>query len=371
MDIGIVNTTLQAVAKIVNEIRNNATNYYTTKSLPEATRLTRVEPLTIISKDLLNLEYMPDVAQSLLSVFAGYYLQAVTMLTTVNDIEVVRILDKLNPDRDESSFLFSEPPRLESISNLVLESYQYSLPTKTTLATEDREADNVKFITEVSNLCVGKLLNVNIKYDHAATEVSNQRKNQELTIPISIRLMASVIPNSTITHLLTLKTEDSGIVERFHAWRSGRISFIKDLIFCQDLIDQYKSSMIGDESGTMQEIVRRVNNSKKFGLLTKNPSLVSASNLFVISEEIARDIESKLGGKLSNPKIREKAFDSTYAMIIAVVDREWERVTFYTRGISSSTDLSVKELKAASKGKSGIDIMDVMKSLTMGSSPNF
>ena len=61
MDFGVVNTTLQAVAKLINDVRNNVTNYYTTKSLAEVTKLTRVEPLTIVSKDCVNLEYMPDI----------------------------------------------------------------------------------------------------------------------------------------------------------------------------------------------------------------------------------------------------------------------------------------------------------------------
>lgn len=376
MDLGVINTTLTTVASVVNKIKDDVTNYYTTKSLTEATKLTRVEPLTIISKDLINLEYMPDVAQSLLSIFCGYYLQAVSMLTKVSDVEVVRILDKLNPDRDETGFLLTEQTSRESIKNLVLENYIHSLPTHSSIAVEGTDEDNIKFINEVNNLSVGKLLNVVICYDQNAkgpwdnSGIKETRKEATVAIPVSVRLLASVIPNSTISHLLAYKKDDNSLVERFHSWRGGRISFIKDLIFCQDLIDEHKRALIGDETGTMQEIMRRVNNSKKFGLLTKNPSLVSASNLFVISEEIARELESKLGGKLSNPKIRNKAFENTYAMIIAVVDREWERVTFYSRGISASTDVSIKELKAASKGK-GMEITDILKSFSMGSQPSF
>jgi hypothetical protein len=128
--------------------------------------------------------------------------------------------------------------------------------------------------------------------------------------------------------------------------------------------------MIGDETGTMLEIMRRVNNSKKYGLLTKNPSLVSASNLFVVTEEIARELEGKLGGRLTNFKTREQAFENTYAMVIVVIDREWQRVTFYTRGIQSYTDLSYKELKSVGKDK-GPDIMDILKSLNTGHAPVF
>lgn len=387
MDLGVINTTLTNVAKFINDVRDNI-NYYSTRSLSDATKLTRVEPLTILSKDLINLEYMPDVQQSLLSLFSAYYLQAIAVLTTINNVEVVKVLDRLNPNRDETGWLMQTSLESASIREMALESYEYALPGTTGVALEDKN-DNTDQISILSNLSVGKLLNVQIAYNANVTDNTTtvkttdngkpntenvsktiENKPQAVTIPVQVRLLASVIPNSTITHLLALKTEDSGVVERFHAWRAGRISFIKDLIFCQDLVDEYKKALVQDETDTLQEILRRVNNAKKFGLLTKNPSMVSASNLFVISEQVAKDIEQKLGGKLSNPRTRQKAFENTYAMIIVVVDREWERVTFYTRGVASSTDLSIKEIKNASKGK-GTDVLDIFRSLQLGSPVSF
>lgn len=381
MDLGLVNTALTSIAKAINTVKDNFTNYYTTKSLSDATRLTRVEPLTIVSKDCLNIECMQDVNNVLLNMFAGYYLQAVHMLTSVNDVEVVRILDKLNPDRDETGFLLEEKVSRESLATLSLESYTYSLPTTTRLALEAPGKDSSKMIvggkgkdpaeviTDISNLSVGKLVNITITYNKSVEGVKDDSASA-VTIPVNFRLMVSSVPNSTIAHLLAVHQDESSLVERFHAWRSGRISFIKDLIFCQDLIDEHKRAMIGDESGTMLEIMRRVNNSKKYGVITKNPSLVSASNLFVITEEIARDLEGKLGGRLTNFKTREQAFQNTYAMVIVVIDREWQRVTFYTRGIQSYTDMSYKELKSAGKDK-GPDIMDILKSLNTGHTPVF
>lgn len=367
MDLGVVNTTLSSVAKLINSIKN-ITGLYTTQSLSDVTKLTRVEPLTIVSRDCLNLEEMPDVMQSLLSMFAGYYLQAVSMLTKVSDVEVVRILDRLNPDRDETGFLLTQQVSQESVRNLCLESHEFSLPTRQTVSVESNDSIDLgkgnQGIYEVANLSVGKLLNVEVAYSKEAGS-GDKQDNRSIKIPVNVRLMASLVPASTVEHILCFKTEDNSLVERFHAWRAGRISFIKDLIFCQDLIDEYKRATIGDETDTMQEIIRRVNNAKKFGLLTKNPSLVSASNLVVISEEVAKQVESKLGGKLSNPKIRQKAFDNTYAMIIVVVDREYQRVVFYSRGISASTDLSFKEIKNISKNK-GPDIMDILKGYNMG-----
>lgn len=366
MDFGVVSTTVQAVAKLVNMVKTG-TNYYTTNSLAEVSKLTRVEPLTILSKDLLPLDYMPDVQNTVLNLFAAYYLQAVNIMTKVHDVEVIRMLDRLNPDRDSTGFLLSE--------GMSLESYKHSLPMSN-VARVSMEDDGAKFnLNDVSNLALGKMLNVSIAYQPGSDPQSGTGGKQEETktvnLQVALRLMASVVPDETIQHLLSFKSQDNSFVERYHAWRAGRISFIKDLIFAQDLIDEWKRAAIGDESNTMVEIMRRANNAKKFGLLTKNPSLVSASNIFVISEATARSVESRLGGRLSNPKIRDKAFENTYAMLLVVVDREYERVTFYTRGNASATDVSIKEIKSANKNGKGPDIGDLLKSLAIGSPLQF
>jgi hypothetical protein len=376
MDLGIVNTTLQSVAKLINEVKTNVANYYTNRSLSDITKLTRVEPLAIVSKDCVNLEYMPYVMNSLLSMFAGHYLRAVDMLTKVNDVEVIKVLDRLNPDRDETGFLLSEQVSREAVGAFSMEACKHSLLVnkmemngRNVIEGLSFEDDNSKLLNESVNLSVGKQFMVDITFNKERDGIKDD-KVTSVKIPVNIRLLASVIPDNSILKLLTYKTDDESLVERFHSWRAGRISFIRDLIFCQDLIDEVKRANIGDETGTMAEVIRRVNNAKKYGLLTKNPSLVSASNLYVISEEVARNIETKLGGKLSNAKVRERAFENTYAMIIAVIERDWKRVTFYTRGVSAGTDVSIDEIKMSSKGK-GPDIADIMRAMNMGIAPSF
>lgn len=385
MDYGVIVTTIRQVVDIT-EKANKASLYFQDNSLADMTRLTRVEPLTILSKDCINLEYMPDVMQSLLGIFSAYYLQAISVLTKINNVEVVRTLDSLNPNRDGSGLLLSQSLANENYNGVSLESMKFSLPTTRQISLEAVEPSEM--VNQVANLAVGKLLNVEICYNKTTTKESKSTTKKDtdpeeiinrkevskgdgcVTIPVNVRLLASVIPKNSIINLLAGNLEDNSLEERYHAWRAGRISFIKDLIFCQDLIDEKKRALINDETGTTSEILRRVNNAKKFGLLTKNPSLVSASNLFVVTEDVAKDIEYKLGGSLTNPRIRQKAFESTYAMIIVVVDREWERVSFYTRGLSTHTNLSIKEIKSINKGK-GIDIADVMKALSSGMAPSF
>jgi hypothetical protein len=369
---------LEDLINIVNGIKaminigKKATSFYNTKSLADVTRLARVEPITVVSKDLITVEYLPDILSTLLNIFAAYYLQAAALSARVDKTEIIKTLDRLNPDRDSSGFLYITES-IKDVGTLVLENYKYKLPVA--LEAEDINGDehpdydsvssssrNLIPLTEVSNLAVGKIIEVTFE--------TGEKDKTAFTLPMSIRLVPAILSNSSVNKILTLKVEDNSVVERYHSWRAGRIKFIQDLIFCQDLIDEHKKALMNDEAGTYSEIISRVNSAKKYGVITGNPSLVSASNLFVISEEVAAEVEASLGGKLSNPNIRKKAFENTYAMIIVVVDREWQRITIYTRGISSSANYSIKDIKLASKGK-GVDIADILKSFTAGSPPTF
>jgi len=189
-------------------------------------------------------------------------------------------------------------------------------------------------------------------------------------LKVAVRLMASFMPNDTMNRILALKKIDENFTERWHAWRAGRIRFIADLVLCQDLIDERKRAMAQDKTGTMQEILRRVNNAKKYGILTRNPSLVTASNIFVMSKEQAIRLEADVAGKLSQPNIRQRVFDSTYAMILIIIDTETDYVTFYTRGIEAGTRVHVDSLKKPSKD-GGANILEIMRSFNMGAPASF
>lgn len=347
---------------LVKQVSNLAGKWrmlYSDPSLVDITKITRVEPITIVSKDCMNLPYLQNINASLLNLFSAYYLQAINLLVNINDIKVIKTLSKINPNVD------FDPSALESAKITKL-SLEHALPGTAVVALEDTkiDIDNRKAIIEDTNLAVGKILNVTIKLKNKWGET------KELVIPVSVRLMVNLLPNSSIVSVLAQKTDDIGFIERYHAWKSGRISFWKDLIFCQDLIDDYKRIAIKDPSEVINKIQAKASRNRLVSALNNNPSLVMSSNLFVITEENARELEAKFGGKLTKFDVREKAFENTYAMIIVVVDREYERVRFYTRGIKDYTDLSVKEIKNSSKNN-GPDIMDMMKSIVVGNSPSF
>ena len=339
-----------------------------TSSLVSATSVARVEPIVIVDKDCLFLEYLPDILQSTQSIFVGYWLQALSLITNVGDVNVGRVLDKLNPNRkvDTSGFLntiVSAGIGKESLT-YASESMKYKLPTiameaKGDKGDKDSAIAKVDNVAELANLSIGKLINVTIK-----------NNGQEAVIPISFRLMVNTLPPASCVQLLSQGSVDLSFSERWFKWRAGRISFIKDLVFCQDLIREQKRTLMTDKDGVYSEIAKRAKNSKLASFFSKNPSLAEASNIVVISEETAMQLRVKHNLNLDNFKDRQKIFDKTYAMILVVIDRNYERVNMYHYGISASTSVGLRDIKIANKG-SGPNIMEVLAAFKGGNAPVF
>lgn len=337
-----------------------------TSSLVSATSVARVEPIVIVDKDCLFLEYLPDILQSTQSIFVGYWLQALSLITNVGDVNVGRVLDKLNPNRkvDTSGFLntiVNAGIGKESLT-YASESLKYKLPTVALEAKDDKKDGalaKVDNIDDLTNLSIGKIINVTIK-----------NNGQEAVIPISFRLMVNTLPPASCVQLLSQGSVDLSFSERWFKWRAGRISFIKDLVFCQDLIREQKRTLMTDKDGVYSEIAKRAKNSKLASFFSKNPSLAEASNIVVISEETAMQLRVKHNLNLDNFKDRQKIFDKTYAMILVVIDRNYERVNMYHYGISTSTSVGLRDIKVANKG-SGPNIMEVLAAFKGGNAPVF
>lgn len=218
--------------------------------------------------------------------------------------------------------------------------------------------ETIQTIKELSNLSVGKLLSV---------EVTDG--NHSASIPVAVRLMAASLPSSSVAHILSLGKKDTSFMARWHGWRSGRLSFWKDLVLCNDLIDEHRNALMSDKDGLFRQIVARKTKNRFAGILSGNPSVATASNMAVISKETADKIELESMGTLNNFSVRQKLFEPTSLMILVVVNKAHDIATFYYRGIAEKSELTLRDLKAANKGN-GPDITDVLKAFTQGHAPS-
>ncbi len=437
-------------------------------SLVDYTQVARVEPICMISADCLYLESLPAVQQSALSLFAGYYLQAVAISATVGKVSVFKTLDKINPNRSPSGAVidgadtwllaqesykhrlpyYGDPRNqkdivaLEAMSrdeiaeqDLQLKYQTYELnndkfyhdkhmkedDVKRRILEADRTyemnlkkfdadranelrreqlekdkifyakyrdrvsdkfnqdrfdfekkrhndemgrsnigfgKDTIKTLSELADLSVGKIFNVEI------TDGMHQ-----MTLPVSIRLMASAIPSGTLAQILSMGSEDTSVKERYHGWKSGRLEFIRDIILCQDLIDQHRKNLMDDKSGIYNDILKRNRSNQLTTLLSGTPSVATASNIAIISTDVAEEIEASVNGRLKDFKTRQQIFKKTYLMILIVIDKQFDRVTFYHRGINHATELGVRDLKANNRG-SGPDVSEILRAYQLGSAPS-
>lgn len=272
-------------------------------------------------------------------------------------------MDKLNPTRDGSLISIG----LDMIST---ESYKFSLPaleaiplnppentTKVSTGTGAAHSNNIDMVSELTNLSVGKMLSV---------EISDGQNR--VSIPISIRLMANAIPSSSIVHILSVGNKDTTFMERYHGWKSGRLEFIRDIVFCQDLIDAHKQEILKDKTGIYGEILKRRKNNALATIASGQPSIATASNILVCTSNTLRTLEGNIGKQMKDFNTRQKLFEGSYLMLIAVIDKEWDRVTIYHRGINLPTEVSMRDLKVSNRN-TGPDVMEIMKAFQLGNSP--
>lgn len=381
---------LSAIAQIAKKLSTMQKN----DSVVSFTGALRVEPVTMIDKRLERVDYLPDVLHTLLSLFCGYYLQAVACMTNVGQINVLRMLDTLNPTRDPglaASSVVDAINGTQKVGMLSMEAYDgYALPgpnkaslesavgagfktmahsrnsDHTVLGRDMQGAlngavsslkDGLKSASEAGNLAVGKILEVNI-----------ESNGQQGKFPIAVRLATTVVDTDVLIHILGASGHDNSLAERRFRWKTGDLQFWRDLVFCQDLIDEQKKLLLKDKSGVMAELNRRRAMNSAAALASGTPSIGSASAMVVIDRETALELERANLGQLSDVKFRNKIFYDSLTMLMVVVDRDREIVTIYTRDIQLPSRHSLRELKSSNKG-GGPDIGELYKAFRAGMTP--
>lgn len=329
----------------------------------------RVEPITAVSHDLLNHEDIDNVLKANLMLVSSFYSAAMQMRGVIKDVKVLKTLNSLNPDPSLDSF------STESSTGFIPENYgieegdyEHGLPTSRSLENSnifksvsvDEGGDETKIF--------GKEIQIDLA-DLEERDADGKPINKSYSIKVLLRLTAKFVSNNTLTAVMTQFDKSKTMSERWKAVKSGRISFIKDFIFNMDLYEERKKLMMSDDVGFYETIMDRSNKSKIIGGLSSNPGMAEATNVYIISEVVERDIEKKLRGRFTSAKVRGRIFDITKAMLITVVDRDREKAIIWYRGLSEPTVISLSKLK--SKSKKLDDMYEIIKSLAAYKAPSF
>lgn len=389
MPLPIVNSALSGDAGAVGRdlmatVLTAAKSMSSISSLADVTKPLRVEPITIIDQAIADQPYIQDLLKLSVSLYAGYYLQAVNMVFGVGKIDTLKVFDSLNPERSGASALgfenfrsavfspetyanglpsleaFAKPMRQGLMAEYSEEKYQASLEAADTNDKNqkgqkgDKEPvhsmlsnDSAK-IYEAENLAIGKLINVEVKSG-----------NEKAKLPVTIKLIPAVIPSETITHIFTAGGRDTW-AHRLFLVKSGQIKFWRDFVMGQDMIDAHMKALMTDKSGVYKTILDRRRNNVAQAIASGRLSLADASNIAIISATTMKQSANTLYAKIDDINVRKKFFDNSYLLMMMTVDERHGRVTIYHRGVDMAASYRIDDIKLAEKSK-GQDISEIFK----------
>lgn len=394
-------------------------------SLTEFTKTANHHPRVLIEENLRELSIMPRTVMALVNMYAAYYLQAVALTANVKGVSVLKQLDRFNPNRSneipenilDSMGISSEGltdnyfhASTEAMLNigyklpsyrkpLSPEAHLYALeaeaeqnsqvkPTapagKSVEKAPETKADNampvnandkekirdklgldknnvsaaMKQINDLNNLSVGRLLSVAVTIDGST-----------INVPMAIRMMPMTVPRLIMRELVAFGDVRQSASERWHRFRSGEINFT-EWLFMTDVIKNRRKLLTMDKNGVYREILKRRVNAKKAALATERPSIGMASSFIIVSKATVEDVRYRMGVTVDDPAFLKRMFEESAAMILLVVDTEWERIDMYTRGIEGKSQFTFKDFEGLGKGD-GVSVQDVMKAYLAGNAPRF
>lgn len=389
-----------------SEAARNRASDITADSLVDYTQPTRIEPLTLVEQNLWREPYMEDVMQTVLNIFAGYYMQAVSLAAEIKGISVAKRLERFNPKRDPLNSLADAVigavavedgvrfglPSLENMKTLSHANHlaainwsSHSTEAMRVGATnpmgnqgiepEEKEDDKkgksrpvdieltsketLQALRDNSNLAVGKMMEVTIAVDE-----------NKIKVPVNVRLQTVPVPTRSMTLFLTAGAQNRSLKERWYDFKADKLTFFADLIGVRDLLDDHRRNIIKDETGLYLKHLKQKRQNSLAGLITGRPSVATASNIIVITTEQRILLERELGIKLSTLSGRRVLEQNSGIMLLVVIDRSFEQVEIYHRGIEGVTELSINAIKNASKN-TGPDVMKIFEMYKAMKAPTF
>lgn len=224
---------------------------------------------------------------------------------------------------------------------------KYSVDTK----------DVTKMVTDITNLAVGKMI-----------EVTISENGQSAKIPVTVRMRVTGMSPQVMTETLSVGGYDGSFKSRWRQWRAGEIRFWADAVFAMDRIEAHKKAAMRDKSGYYAAVHKRDAKNGLAAAMAGNVSVGTASSIIVMTEQTRKELERNLNRKLSDFRVRQDVFQNTYAMLMVVIDPEWETVTIYHRGIEMPTELTAKDITTSAKGN-GPDITEILRMFMEGKAP--
>lgn len=295
-----------------------------------------VEPVAIISKDLMSEPMTDKILETNINLFASYYSQVFKILTEVNGLDSEMVIDVLSTDTKIMN-QFSKESYPDYVGDL--------MGNKQTLSVEAAPTANVAKDRGLSSI-IEKVIDLEISVSRV---MDGQRIKHVIRIPIVIKLYVVYANIDSIMTLVEPYSKDKTFSSRLDDYRSGAISLM-DLIFAGDLIKQYKQNRLKNNNQLQELINNRKMTAGAKGLSSGIVGFEKYYNMLILSTTARKMIEGSIRGSLEKDAgARDTVFDGTSSLMITDVDQDYERIRIYTKDITGSTSVSFKALSKGDK----------------------
>lgn len=312
----------------------------------------RIEPYCVISKDIVNHENINGVKTTLTKLFASYHMIATSSMMMVEKASITKVMDSLSPNKDIDSFVRSMESSNDYLYNE--DEYRYGLPNER--KSQFTTTEGVSFAPSSF-----KDHPTGIAIDMTVSSAETGIESQKLPILYLMRYMP--VEESWLKDLMSSNPVDTSSTDKLYKLDANRGSYIKDILLSKELIRKKQRVLMGDTQSIYRDAIDQARKGHAYSMFSSTFNPITASTVYIISKKVAKSVEREMGGSLSSMKTRARIFEGALAMMIAVIDSEWDTLTIYYEGIAAPSVLTLSTLE---KKSGDANIMDLFKTLKGG-----
>lgn len=353
-------------------------NDYSSTSLTQYAKHSLVASRVFIQQNVLGETVLPDLLMNLQNMYVGWILTAVQMNTYVDgcrrirdmmDIIATESLSYNNPDKKimmkhKDAFVAMEES-VDSYFKHGTNKMFVELPTS--IANYQQDA---KFMDNKTNAAFpsGRIVEISFM-----AGPDPDRSKNKLAIHIFVQLLPTLMSDNVAGQFLAANFTPR-LLQRWVQWRTGEISFWKDFVAQRDLLSNRRQALKEDKSGVLYEMFERQQNALsrallKFALVTPERQNI-ANTILIFHKDSFDKFCHDNNCNFSRPDHRNKFFNRTFAMIVAVVDPMYGQVQLYFHGLDNRGEYSYNQMKENAKTEK-YDIKDIMAAYSQGNAPRF
>lgn len=336
-----------------------------------------IEPVIICSKNAKQTSVFDKLLQLNTDIFASFYSQAFKILTDIYGLEAKFTFDILSTDNsiileNMSTATLNKISKEEFGNGSMHELFSDNKFIK--LSVEDDDKKDIDNKTKIHNSkdnndemlkgLLQKSFNVDIRIKTQGNEVKT------VQIPITVKSHIIVTDTKNILNMLKPNSKDKTLWYRFNEYRAGAITF-RELVMCDDIIEEYKQSRLKDKDGLMEMLESRKTNSMQRAFLGTNMVGYERNyNMLILTTDEKPLFDKHVNGDITNEKNKQKLLSEAYSLSLTLVDEDYERVNIYTRDIRGSSDIGFKVLNKR-KNNDGSELGEILKSLLLSKPMSF